>query len=201
MEPDVLERDTADVVIIGGGAVGCATAYALTHAASAPERVIIIERDPSYRESSTPRSAGGVRQQFSTPENILLSQATLHLLRHLEEQFGAGADLSFREQGYLILASADGRQILTENIAVQRSHGADIRLLSAIQLADHFPWLNTDNIIIGSFGAKGEGWIDPSALTTLLRRAAIANGAELIHDTVTSFQFSAGKITTCRNCP
>ena len=58
MEPDVLERDTADVVIIGGGAVGCATAYALTHAASAPERVIIIERDPSYRESSTPRSAG-----------------------------------------------------------------------------------------------------------------------------------------------
>ena len=74
---------TPDVVIIGGGVLGSATAYALTHAPNPPRRVVIVERDPAYREASTPRSAGGVRQQFSTPENIAMSQATLTLITEL----------------------------------------------------------------------------------------------------------------------
>ena len=48
-----------------------------------------IERDPSYREASTARSAGGMRQQFSTPENIAMSQFTLGMFRQLKARSSA----------------------------------------------------------------------------------------------------------------
>ena len=190
------QHETADVVIIGGGIIGSAVAYALTHAATTPNRVIIIERDLAYREASTPRSAGGIRQQFSTPENILLSQATLHLIANLKHQFGADAELSFHEKGYLILASADGQDVLRQNAAVQRSLGAKTCLLQPNELTSRFPWLTSDGLALGSYGTSGEGWIDPTALLTLLRKAAITKGAKLVADTVTGFAKSGGAITT-----
>ena len=90
--------DSADVVIVGGGIVGSAVAYFLSaETAFAGRRIVIVERDPSYAEASTARSAGGLRQQFSTPENIAMSQFTLSLLRQLKQLFGPDADVGFRE--------------------------------------------------------------------------------------------------------
>src|SRR5215813_3471340 len=110
--------DTADVVIVGGGIVGSAVAHFLsTDAAFCGRRIVIVERDPGYRDASTARSAGGLRQQFSTPENIALSQFTLSLIRQLKTMFGSEADVGFREQGYLILAAEDSRELLAGNVA------------------------------------------------------------------------------------
>jgi FAD-dependent oxidoreductase domain-containing protein 1 len=104
---------SADIVIIGGAVMGSAAAYYLATLGNfAPGRIVVIERDPAYARASTPRSAGGLRQQFSTPENIALSQATLALLRDLKATFGADADVGFKEQGYLILGSAAGVPVL-----------------------------------------------------------------------------------------
>src|SRR5512145_395728 len=134
--------DTADVVIVGGGIVGSAAAYFLsTDAAFRGRRIAIVERDPSYRDGSTARSAGGIRQQFSTPENIAMSQFTLSMFRRLKAIFGADADVAFREQGYLIMATTEGQPLLAENVALQQSMGADIALLGATEIASRFPWL------------------------------------------------------------
>ncbi len=186
--------ETADVVIIGGGIMGSATAYALTHATNPPRRVVIIERDLAFREASTPRSAGGVRHQFSTPQNILLSKATLGLLGELKERFGADADPGFREQGYLILASAGGETVLRQNAVAQIAHGGTTRLLDPAGLAAQFPWLATAGVALGSFGASGEGWLDPVILSALLRSAAVAKGAVLIEDEVTAFEMMRDRI-------
>ncbi len=188
--------ETADVVIIGGGIMGSATAYALTHAASPPRRVVIIERDTSFREASTPRSAGGIRHQFSTPQNILLSQATLTLLGELKERFGDDADPGFRERGYLILASTAGEAVLRLNAATQTAHGGVTHLLDPAALSRQFPWLATEGVALGSFGAKGEGWLDPVILSALLRKAAVAKGAELIQDMVANFEMAGPRIET-----
>lgn len=187
---------TADIVIIGGGIVGCATAYALTHAPHPPRRVVIVERDPSYRQASTPRSAGGLRQQFSTPENIALSRATLHVLTELQSRFGLDADASFREQGYLVLAGADGEQLLRRNADLQRQQGANTAVLVAAMLRERFPWLDTTAISAGSLGVTGEGWIDPVALMTLLRTSAVRRGCEIVHAAVTGFGATSDRITT-----
>ena len=71
--------EQADVAIVGGGMVGSAAAYFLAAEKRFAGRIVLIERDTSYRDGSTARSAGGVRQQFSTPENITLSRFTLEL--------------------------------------------------------------------------------------------------------------------------
>jgi glycine/D-amino acid oxidase-like deaminating enzyme len=167
----------ADVVIAGGGVVGWATAYYLQRHGFTG-RIVVVEKDPSHSYSCTARSAGGLRQQFSTPENIELSKFGLALIRRLKDEFGPDADVSFREQGYLILASAEGAGILAENHAVQIAHGADTVLLDAGSLAKRFPWLVTDGLASGCFGVTGEGWLDPHSLMNLFRKAALAKGAE-----------------------
>jgi len=177
--------DTADVVVVGGGIVGSAAAYFLsTDPTFRGRRIVMVERDPSYRECSTARSAGGIRQQFSTPENIEMSQFTLAMFRRLKTIFGADADVAFREQGYLIMASADGQSLLTENVELQQSMGADIALLRPTELKMRFPWLSTEGVAAGGFGQSGEGWFDPMSLATLFRKAAVAAGAVVVHDRV-----------------
>ena len=64
---------SADVAIVGGGVMGSAIAYFLTADPAFDGSVLVIERDPSYADCATTRSWGGVRQQFSTPENVLMS--------------------------------------------------------------------------------------------------------------------------------
>ena len=177
--------ETADVVIVGGGIVGSAIAYFLsTDAAFQGRRIVLVERDPSYAEASTSRSAGGLRQQFSTPENIALSQFTLALFRGLETTFGAGSDVGFREQGYLIMASPEARTVLAENVALQQSMHADIELVEGPQLAQRFPWIATEGVAAAGLGRSGEGWFDPPSLASLFRNAAKARGVAVIHDRV-----------------
>ncbi len=184
--------DSADVVIVGGGIVGSAVAYFLSSdAAFQGRRIVLIERDPSYAEASTARSAGGLRQQFSTPENIAMSQFTLSLIRQLKTVFGPGADVGFREQGYLITSTETGRELLAENVALQQSHGADIELLEAAELAHRFPWIATQGVAAGAFGRSGEGWFDPPSLASLLRNAAKARGVAVLHDRVTGIEARA----------
>jgi FAD-dependent oxidoreductase domain-containing protein 1 len=186
---------TADIVIAGGGVVGSAVAHYLSHSGDiAPDRIVIVERDPSYSQCSTARSAGGVRQQFSTPENIALSQVTLDLLRNLKARFGPGADIAFREQGYLILASPEGRSVLARNVDLQRSKGAEIELLDGAGIAQEFPWIAVDGIAAGSIGRSGEGWIDPVSLMTLLRRSATERGVRSTTDAVTKINAGEGSV-------
>jgi sarcosine oxidase len=176
---------SADVVIVGGGIVGSAIAYYLSLAEDAARRrVVIVERDIGYTQASTGRSAGGLRQQFSTPENIAMSQATLALFRRLEAAFGPGAEVGFRERGYLLLAAPEWEALLTQNVSLQRAQGADILLLKRSELARRFAWLAIDGMAAGGFGASGEGWFDPPSLAALMRSAARTRGVAVVHDRV-----------------
>jgi glycine/D-amino acid oxidase-like deaminating enzyme len=191
--------ERAAVIIVGGGVVGSACAYFLAQTGAIPAKhILIIEKDPSYAFASTARSVGGLRQQFSTPENIALSQFTLSLVRNLRTLFDCDADVAFREQGYLITASDDGCAILANNVILQRSMGADIVLLDRDALARRFPWLNTNGIAAGSFGQSGEGWLDPVSLMTLFRKAAQAKGVLVMADEVVAIDSTGTQVCAVR---
>lgn len=169
-----------DVVIAGGGVMGCAIAYFLGADPTFGGSVLVVERDPSYANCATTRSWGGIRQQFSTPENVRMSLFAADFIRqagaHLAVE-GEAPDLAFREQGYLFLASASGRAALERNVALQRGLGAEVLLLEPPDLAARFPWLSVEGLAAGALGPRNEGWIDPSALMHAFRRKARALAA------------------------
>ena len=100
-----------DVVIIGGAIVGSSVAYYLREEGFSGT-IALIDRDPQFAHAATTLSCASIRQQFSIPENIRLSQFTLGLFRRLKEEFGADADIGFRENGYLILSTDEGLPVL-----------------------------------------------------------------------------------------
>jgi glycine/D-amino acid oxidase-like deaminating enzyme len=172
-----------NVVIIGGGAMGSAAAFFLASLAPEDVAVTVIERDPTYARASSALSAAGIRQQFSTPANIALSAYGAAFLRTCGDVLnvgGARPEASFREDGYLLLASPQGESIMRENHAVQRACGADNALLEPQALAARFPWLSTDGLALGSLGLSGEGWFDAYGLLQGFRRKARSLGVSYL---------------------
>ncbi|HEY8772530.1 MAG TPA: FAD-binding oxidoreductase [Candidatus Limnocylindria bacterium] len=172
----------ADVVIVGGAIVGSAVATFLRRRSDWKGRVLVVERDPTFRTSSTTLSAASIRLQFSTPLNIEISRFGVELIRHLDTWLGVAdepaPEVDFVEGGYLFLASEAGLPILESNHAVQREHGVQVALLTPMELHTRFPWLNVDDLAGGSLGLADEGWFDAYALLQAFRRKARSLGAE-----------------------
>ena len=196
-----------DVVIVGGAIIGSAVAYFLSATDHFRGRVLVIEKDPSYQKCSTTLSLASIRQQFSTPVNIQLSQFGVEFLRSAKQRLGQDVEVNFREEGYLLLASEQGKDILERNSVIQKQQGADVGLFNATELKKRFPWLNTSDIALGCLGLSGEGWFDAHSVMHAMRRVAVAQGAEFIQGEVTrlevpqqrvvSAQLSDGRIFSC----
>ncbi len=170
---------TVDVLIVGGAAMGSAVAYFLASHPGFTGSVRVLEQDPSYANSATARSAASIRHQFSTPDNIRMSQFGTQFIRQLGDCLavdGEAPDVGFHEGGYLFLASEAGRGVLQANHRVQRGLGVDVALLSPAALEARFPWLCTQGLSAGSLGLSGEGWLDAYGLMGALRRKAVALG-------------------------
>jgi FAD-dependent oxidoreductase domain-containing protein 1 len=183
-----------DVVIIGGAIVGSSIAYYLREEGFSGS-IALVERDPQFTHSATTLSCASIRQQFSIPENIRLSQFTLALFRRLEQEFGEGADIGFREGGYLILAGENGLPILEQNHRVQMAEGADIVLEDAAALERRFSWLSTEGITAGAFGRTGEGWFDAHAMLMLFRKALRGKNIDFISQAVTGIERDRNCVT------
>ncbi len=188
------EKVRYDIVIIGGAIVGSSVAYYLREEGFSGS-IALIERDPQFAHAATTLSMASIRQQFSIPENIRLSQFTLKLFRRLKEEFGTDADIGFREGGYLILAGEAGLPILKANHEAQVAEGADILLEDADQLARRFSWLSTEDISAGAFGRSGEGWFDAHAMLTLFRKALRDRQVDFIAADVTGIERQGGRVT------
>lgn len=187
-----------DVVIVGGAATGSSLAYFLSASASFDGSILVIEKDASYQKCATALSAASIRHQFSTPENIQLSQFGTEFLRHFGDTLavdGDRPDVGFQEKGYLFLSTPGGEKVMRENNALQRSLGADIVLKTPAELKATWPWLNVEDLALGSYGVTGEGWLDAYGMMRAFRRKAIAQGVTYIEDEVVAIN-KAGRTVT-----
>ncbi|MFN5775320.1 MAG: NAD(P)/FAD-dependent oxidoreductase [Burkholderiaceae bacterium] len=199
-----------DVLIVGGAAVGSATAYFLASQPSFKGSILVVEQDPTYARSATALSAASIRHQFSTPENIRLSQFGSSFLKSVGEHLsvdGEAPAIGFKERGYLFLATVQGLGILQSNHLTQCAENVDVSLLTPAQLQSRFPWLNVDDLSAGSLGNTGEGWLDAYALMQGFRRKALSLGVQYRQARVealsrqgrlvTSARLSTGELVTC----
>ena len=168
-----------DVLIIGGAATGSSVAFHLAADPAFRGRVLVLEKDPSYRFCASALSAASIRQQFSTAVNIRISLHGIAFLREIGRHLavdGEAPEIGLREGGYLFLASPQGAGVLAQNHALQSSLGADILMLDPAALQTRFPWLGTEGIAAGCWGRSGEGWFDGYALMQAFRRKAVSLG-------------------------
>ena len=187
-----------DVAIAGGGVMGSATAYFLLTSPEFTGSVLVVECDPTYQTCATTRSLGGIRQQFSTPENVRMSMFGAEFARTAAETLavdGEPCDVTFREHGYLMLASDSAIEVVLSNCRLQQSLGAAVEFLDPPALEARFPWLNRDGLAGAVFGYANEGWVDPNTLLQGFRRKARALGATYVEDVVVRFLSEGGRVT------
>ena len=197
---------TSDVVIIGGGIIGSSIAFFIATNPNFDGKVTVIEKDKTYQKSSTTLSAASIRQQFSTSENILISQFGINFLRDVKKnlslideiQTDVDLDIGLQEKGYLLLASSEGEIVLNSNNLLQKKLGADVELLSPPQLNDRFPWMNCDGLALGSLGITGEGWFDAYSLLQLFKRKNKELGVAYIDDEVTDLGVGKSRVENAR---
>lgn len=190
-----------DIIIVGGAAMGSSSAYWLARALGADaRRVLVVERDSSYEFSSTALSTSAIRQQYSNPINVKISQFGIETIENfakdMEPYFPGepAPDLGFHENGYLYCCSPEGVDAARARVDMQRAHGAHTLFLEPGALKARFPWLNVDDLGGGSWGSKAEGWFDSMGLMNGFRRAARAMGVEYVDNAVTGLQRQNGRI-------
>ncbi|XP_051904042.1 FAD-dependent oxidoreductase domain-containing protein 1 [Hippocampus zosterae] len=197
-----LPPERTDIVIVGGGVVGWSVAYWLKkkEGIRGGLKVVVVEKDMTYSQASSVLSAGGIRQQFSLPENIRLSLASADFLRNINEHLGVpnedAIDVHFNHAGYMFLASHKGAHVLEGNYKTQKAAGAQVSLLSPTQLREKFPWMNARDVALASYGVENEGWLDPWSLLNAFRRKALSMGVVQCRGEVTGFKFTSNEATT-----
>ena len=184
----------ADVVVIGGGVVGCSIAYNLAKAGAG--RIAVIER--GYLASgATGRCGAGVRMQWGTETNCLLARESVHMLENLPELLEVNGDIEFKQGGYLLLAYTEKMaDQFKKNLILQNSLTIPARWTTPAEAREIVPHLNTDGLLGATFCPK-DGHANPFKVTSLYAKAAARLGVQFYTYTeVTGLGVEAGKITT-----
>jgi len=187
------KQATYDVVIIGGAIMGSSTAWWLTRMGFAG-RVLVVERDPSFAQAATTLSFSCIRQQFSTELNIRISQFGADFVQSLRQRMGGDdrvPELKIQNFGYLYLADTeDFAATLRANQRVQAAAGAGTRILTPDQIGAEFPFMSTDDLVLGSLNTVDEGYFDGSTVFDWFRRKAREAGVDYVADEVMGLDLS-----------
>lgn len=175
-----------DVVIIGGGIMGSATAYYLMKS-DRKLKAAVVEKDPTYTYASSTLSAANIRIQFSLKENIQISLYAFEALDRFEEEMAVDDDrpnIAFRREGNLFLVDEAGRSGAEEAFELQKSLGCPIEWWSPGKIMEHYPLYETSRFLGGTFGPR-DGHLDAYAVLMGYRARARSLGAAFIADEVT----------------
>lgn len=182
--------NAADAVVIGGGIVGICTAFHL--AKRGQKNVVLCERD-LLAQASTGLCVGGIRQQFSHPANICLSQEVVRLFERFEEEFGV--DIRFRQAGYLFLAqTTETWEDVKKSVQMQQSYGVPVEALSPKEIQARWAYLETQDLKGGTFCAE-DGYADPYSVAMAFAHSARKLGVRIMEQThVTAISVEQGRI-------
>ncbi len=152
--------ETADIVIIGAGIVGCSIAYHL--AVQGSVKIVVVEKD-LICSGATGKSAGGIRQQFATDLNVRLSLESLQMFHRMRDELGI--DPEFRQVGYLFMATTPKElDLFRRQAEFQQQYGIPVRIISTDEIRRILPYVQLDDII-GAAYCPTDGYAAPYEVT------------------------------------
>jgi heterotetrameric sarcosine oxidase gamma subunit len=181
----------ADVVIIGGGIVGCSIAYHLTKIGIT--NVVVLER--KQLTSGTTWHAAGLVGQLRASRNLTeLAKYTADLFEGLEKETGQAT--GFKQNGSISMALNDGRlEELLRGASMAKNFGLEVQVISTAEIKERVPHYNIAGVKGGVFLPK-DGQVNPIDITQALATGARSRGAQVFENVkVTRIITSEGKAT------
>jgi sarcosine oxidase subunit beta len=185
-------KQTADVVIIGGGIVGASVAFHLSERGCTD--VLVVEREAAQGLGSTGRATGGVRAQFATAINIRMSRYSIDFFARFEE--ATGHPCGYEPAGYLFVATNEAHlAYLKRTRERQRAEGlTNVELVGADEIARRVPGLRMDDVTGGSF-CQTDGFVAPLKALHGFTARAVERGARVWTETeVTGIEVEGGRV-------
>lgn len=183
-------QESAQIVIIGGGIVGCSTAYHLTKMGI--KDVVILDKG-ELTSGSTWHAAGLVGQLRAERNITRMLQYSVSLYDTLEEETGLAT--SWKQSGCLHLASTEARMFeLKKGATTARSFGLEMNIITPQEAYDLCPIITLDGLIGGAF-MPTDGQADPAGITQALAKGARNRGAKFYeHTLVTGFDIKDRRV-------
>ncbi|WP_049910596.1 NAD(P)/FAD-dependent oxidoreductase [Natrinema gari] len=161
------------VVVIGGGIIGIASAYYLRQNGA---EVTLLEKG-NLGNGSTDRANGGIRAQFSSPVSARLSMKSMEVWETFEERFDT--DIAYRRPGYLFLTrDEDTAERFEENVRKQNEVGVDSTLLAPAEATELCPELYEEDFVAASY-SPSDGFADPHLALQGFSMAADESGVDI----------------------
>jgi sarcosine oxidase subunit beta len=183
---------SAELVIIGGGIVGAATAFQASRAGLRP---VLLERRTALCTLTTPASTGAFRLQFDNREELELVRESLDLLSNFSEVTGQTRyDPRLQRQGYL-WCTTDAARAGWQRDLVRRQHTwgqSDIEHLDGDEVRRRFPYVSPD--VLTARYREGDGFLDPKEIT--LGFAAASGAAVVTGCGVTGLRVEGGRLAS-----
>lgn len=144
-----------DVVVVGAGISGAATAYYLKKAGVGD--VALFERHDAG-SGGTGKSAAIVRQHYSTALMAKVALQSVDIFRNLSDELGS--DVGYAAAGYVFVPPAESVETAQRAVVMQRDVGIATGWMTPAELAERFDWLNTEGLVGGAYEPRG-GFADP----------------------------------------
>jgi len=182
--------------------MGLSVAYFL--AKRGQKDVILLERD-LLAQASTGLCVGGIRQQFSHPANIQLSQEIIRLINNSQTEFDT--DIDFHQVGYLFLAQNQATwEEFQASVKIQHRYHVPVNILLPKEIKERWPYLNVKDLKGGTF-CPGDGYVDPYQVAMAIAKSARklgitikerteATGIRIKRRQVTEVETTQGSIST-----
>jgi glycine/D-amino acid oxidase-like deaminating enzyme len=190
-----MKRNTYDIIIMGGGVMGSATAYSLSKADKRLS-VAVVEPDPTYTRASTALSLSNARIQFSLAENIQISQYALDVLDTFETDMTVGdrkPHIVYRREGNLFLINEAALPQAEKAFKLQKDLGCQVDWWSPEQIQNRYPLYDSRQMAAGTFGSQ-DGHFDAYAFLMGYKTNAIHFGTDYIKDEVVAVMTGHGQV-------
>jgi len=187
-------KKSYDIVIIGGGIIGCSVAFEL--AKRGRNDVLLIEQ--GYLTSgATGRCGAGIRQQWGSLLNATLAKESTDIFENMEEYTGYDGDCGLNQGGYLLLAYTEREwEQFQKNLEVQHSIGIESYAVDLDGAREIVPHINTDGMYGATFCAK-DGHANPFHCTYAYAKGAGRMGVDIeTYTEVTGLSTEGGRIKT-----